>query len=281
MIGDISPILTFNRSNFKYYFTLAKTVCLLYNNRMEIKRFFLDDKRTPRVGEEVEIDGDEFLHAVKVSRYKVGYKLILSNGDGSDYHATVTGIGKNSFTARIDSIEQNHSELSRPLALYLCAIEKTDVAVQKATEIGATEIRLMISRFTNAKEQNLERLRRIAVESAKQCGRALVPKIYPPISFEEGVTDATSRFDQIVFCYENATSGRVSESVEPRGSVAVIVGSEGGFHEEEVAFAREKGARVVTLGRRILRAETAAIAALALITDAMEKYEDSDNQSRM
>ena len=245
---------------------------------MEIKRFFVERARNITVGDPVEVFGEEFRHAVKVSRYKVGYTLILSNGDGYDYFSKITSIGKDSFTCLVERAVKNANELSKPLVLYLCAIEKTDLAVQKATEVGATEIRLLISRFTNAKTQNVERLRKIALESAKQCGRAVVPEIYPPVSFEEGVTDAVSRCEETIFCYELARGERIADVFDASAaSYALVVGSEGGFAEEEVAFAREKGAKVVTLGRRILRAETACIAGLVLLADGMEKNENSGN----
>ena len=245
---------------------------------MEIKRFFVERARNITIGDSVEVFGEEFRHAVKVSRYKVGYTLILSNGDGYDYFSKITSIGKDSFTCLVYRAVKNANELSKPLVLYLCAIEKTDLAVQKATEVGATEIRLLISRFTNAKTQNVERLRKIALESAKQCGRAVVPEIYPPVSFEEGVTDAVSRCEETVFCYELARGERIADVFDASAaSYALVVGSEGGFAEEEVAFAREKGAKVVTLGRRILRAETACIAGLVLLADGMEKNENSGN----
>ena len=245
---------------------------------MEIKRFFVERARNITVGDSVEVFGEEFRHAVKVSRYKVGYTLILSNGDGYDYFSKITSIGKDSFTCLVERAVKNANELSKPLVLYLCAIEKTDLAVQKATEVGATEIRLLISRFTNAKTQNVERLRKIALESAKQCGRAVVPEIYPPVSFEEGVTDAVSRCEETIFCYELARGERIADVFDSSAaSYALVVGSEGGFAEEEVLFAREKGAKVVTLGRRILRAETACIAGLVILADGMEKNENSGN----
>jgi len=239
---------------------------------MEIKRFFIDG--AVFVGTEVQVSGDEFVHAIKVSRYKVGYKLILSNGDGYDYYSTVISVDKNSFSAHVDHAEKNGNELFVPLALYMCAIEKSDIAVQKATEIGATEIHLLISRFTNAKVQNTDRLRKIALESAKQCGRAVVPKIFEPVSFEEGVEDSVLRYDTCILAYELATSGRISDHVDKATkSVALFVGSEGGFHPNEVAYAEQRSIKVVTLGRRILRAETASIVTLALTADLLEKYE--------
>ena len=245
---------------------------------MEIKRFFVDRTRLLSVGATIEIFGEEYRHAIKVSRYKVGYSLILSNGDGYDYFAKITAIGKDSFACLVERAEKNENELERPLALYLCAIEKSDLAVQKATEIGATEIHLMISRFTNAVNQNVDRLHKIALEAAKQCGRAVVPEVFAPVSFEEGVEDALSRFDNVVFCYELARGERVSDVFDSSAkSYALIVGSEGGFAEDEVAFAEEGGAKVVTLGRRILRAETACIAGLVLLAEQMEKYENSGN----
>ena len=245
---------------------------------MEIKRFFVERTRPLSVGATADIYGEEYRHAIKVSRYKVGYSLILSNGDGYDYFAKITAIGKDYFTCVVERAEKNENELERPLALYLCAIEKSDIAVQKATEVGASEIHLMISRFTNHVNQNVERLERIALESAKQCGRAVVPRIYPPVPFEAGVKDALSRFEQTIFCYESARDERVADVFDPNSSsYALIVGSEGGFHEDEVAFAADGGAKVVTLGRRILRAETACIAGLVLIADEMEKHENSGN----
>ncbi|MBO7390844.1 MAG: 16S rRNA (uracil(1498)-N(3))-methyltransferase [Clostridia bacterium] len=244
---------------------------------MEIKRFFIEN-RSIKVGETINISGEEYRHAIKVSRYKVGYSLILSNGDGNDYYAKITEIDKDSFACIVESSRKNENELKKPLALYLCAIERNDLAVQKATEIGATEIHLMISRFTNAVNQNLDRLKRIASESAKQCGRAVVPTIFAPISYEEGIEDALSRFEQTIFCYEFARGHRIGDVFNPdASSYALIVGSEGGFAEEEVELARSQGARVVTLGRRILRAETACIAGLVLIADTMEKYENCCN----
>ena len=245
---------------------------------MEIKRFFVEKGRKLSVGNDVVVSGEEFVHAVKVSRYKVGYKLILSNGDGYDYFAVITEIRKDYFTANIESALHNENELSRPLALYMCAIEKSDIAVQKATEIGASEIHLLISRFTNAKKQSIDRLRKIALESAKQCGRAVVPDIYDTVAFEEGIKDATSRFDKCVFAYEEAKDGRISDVVKGNeSSVAVVIGSEGGFQSDEVAFAANLGAAVVTLGKRILRAETASIVSLALVADIMEKYENGSH----
>jgi len=245
---------------------------------MEIKRFFVEHTRPIIVGANIRISGEEYRHAIKVSRYKVGYSLILSNGDGYDYHAKISAIDKDSFTCVIESAEKNGNELYKPLALYLCAIERSDLAVQKATEVGATEIRFLISRFTNATNQNIDRLRKIALESAKQCGRAVVPEIYAPVLFEEGIRDAISRFDQTIFCYENARNERIADVFSEKvGSYALIIGSEGGFSEEEVAFARENGAKIVTLGRRILRAETACIAGLVLLADNMERYENSSH----
>ena len=247
---------------------------------MEIKRFFVDTAIS--VGKEIIVTGDEFVHAVKVSHYKVGYKLILSNGDGYDYFATVTDVEKASFRAVVDRSEKNINELSAPLVLYMCSIERADIAVQKATEVGATEIRFLVSRFTNTKSQNYDRLRKIAVESAKQCGRAVVPKIFESVSFEDGVKDAVSRCDICILAYEGAKTGRISDHItKDTLSVSLVIGSEGGFSEEEVTFARECGAHIVTLGRRILRAETASIVALALTADLLEKYESCCIEPRM
>ena len=245
---------------------------------MEIKRFFVDNGTILSLGASVVVTGEEFTHAVKVSRYKVGYKMILSNGDGFDYFCTMTAIDKNSFTCLVEDVKRNENELKKRLILYLCAIERSDLAVQKATEVGASEIRLMISRFTNAKKQNLDRLKKIALESAKQCGRAVVPGIFEPIPYEEAILDATKRADQTIFCYECAKERHIADVMDLQANTyALVVGSEGGFATEEVALAERLGAQVVTLGRRILRAETACIAGLALLADEAERNENGGN----
>ena len=86
---------------------------------MEIKRFFVERTRNITIGDSVEVFGEEFRHAVKVSRYKVGYTLILSNGDGYDYFSKITSIGKDSFTCLVERAVKNANELSKPLVLYL------------------------------------------------------------------------------------------------------------------------------------------------------------------
>ena len=243
---------------------------------MEIKRFFVNRDRELQVGTSVEVSGDEYIHAIKVSRYKVGYRLILSNGDGYDYFATITEIGKDRFFCHIDERKKNENELSKPLSLYLCGIERSDFAVQKATEVGASRIRFLISEHTNAKEQHLDRLKRIALESAKQCGRAVIPEILSPVSFADGVKEAISECGRVIICYEDAKEGRIAEAMDPEiESYALVIGSEGGFTPDEVSYAESLGAKIVTLGRRILRAETACIAGLVLMAEEVERYENS------
>lgn len=226
----------------------------------EIKRFFV-----PSVpAETFEIDGTEYNHIVNVMRLGVGTELVLCCGDGKDYTAVIESIRKKSLTVRVLSCADNLAEPDIEVTLYqaVCKGERMELIVQKTNELGVSRIVPFVSKFTTVKADTgrIDRWRKIATESAKQCGRARVPEISDVTSFEK-VLNEFAEYDIIIFAYEACEDGSLIRALE--GSVrkiALVVGSEGGFDAEEVRHARERGARIVTMGRRILRAETAAIA---------------------
>ena len=237
---------------------------------MEIRRFFVPNEAA--YDNYITIDGDQFTHMTKVLRYKVGYQLIICLDDGCDYLCTLMEIGKKSAKARIDLVEKNNAMPYTKITLYqaLPKGDKLDLIVQKCTELGIYAIKPFLSKYTNETKFNKERLEKIGMEACKQCGRGKLPLIGNLCSFDEMLEDAMKN-DVLIMPYENATIGRISSirNLKQAKSIGIIIGSEGGFAEEEVKKAKKDAkAKVVSLGNRILRCETAAI-----VTNTLLMYE--------
>ncbi len=229
---------------------------------MEIRRFYVEPRQI--VDGVVTIEGEEYRHMTNVLRYKVGYKAIVCDNSGRDYLCTVTAIDKQRTLCRVDEIKNNDTELGYRLTLCLGQIkpEKLEIAVQKAVEIGAHEILLFVSGFTSQIKINEERVWRIVKEACKQCGRAILPTVRTQVPWQEVLALDCDK----VLAYENAQENTWTD-IAPRlnksHGIAVIIGSEGGLSEEEIKQATLHNVHIVTLGKRILRAETAAIVCLA------------------
>lgn len=230
---------------------------------MEIRRFFVD--KNDIKGDTVVVSGEEFHHAVKVLRHKVNYKIIVCDNSGMDYYATIMEIARDYLVARIDEAVANDTATKREITLYQCISrgDRLDFAVQKAVELGARRIVPVISEFSTEKSVNSDRLKRIISEAAKQCGLAILPTLAEPMPFNEAIAEAGR--GAIVF-YEHEDKLAVNRDVIPEGDLGVFVGAEGGFSEQEIELARSHGATVVSLGKRILRTETATVSALTLVT---------------
>lgn len=237
--------------------------CSHYN--MEIRRFFVKPEAFDGSG--VVIDGEEFRHAVKVLRQKVGFTIIFNTGDGCDYYAEITEISKDCLTARLIKKEINVASPRKQITLYQGSLKcgKNDFVAQKAVELGVSRIVFFDSKNAAEKNISVERLRKIAVEAMKQCGRADSVTVEFK-TFAEVIAEAAEGFS--IMPYELEASVKLSDlDYENRVGASIIIGSEGGFDKSEAEAARQAGVNLVSLGRRILRAETAAIAAVVLITE--------------
>lgn len=234
---------------------------------MDIKRFYVSmDDITDNV---VTICGDEFWHLTKVLRYKVGYKIIVCNNvDGMDYLCKITLIDKDYCQAIIEDVFENECKTNVQVALFqaLPKGDKADLILQKAVELGVGDIFFFESEFVAEKKFNLDRLYKINIEACKQCGRSRISDIYGLLTFEQ-MLDLLKNFDKVIICYENEKINDIkSELSNFEGqSIAVIIGSEGGFSEAEIAQCVSHGAKSVTLGKRIMRCETASIVACGII----------------
>lgn len=232
---------------------------------MEIRRFYVD---TGDISDGIiTVKGDEFVHMTKILRHKVGYKIVVNNNfDGYDYYAVITDIGKDSARAEIVEKVINDTDTSVDITLMqaLPKGDKSDFIAQKATELGIKKIIFFISEFTAEKKFNLDRIRRITLEACKQCGRAFVPSVETVYAINEL---PIGEYDKVILMNEHERKISLSDIAieKDTAKVALIVGSEGGFSTNEVSEFMAKGALSVSLGKRILRAETASIVAMSIV----------------
>ncbi len=224
------------------------------------KRFFVQS-----VSEETVLSGDSFNHAKNVLRLKEGDEVTLFDGSGKEYDAVIAKIDRTKLTLHTLSEHVSDKDPKADVYLLVGALkgDKTELVVQKATELGVTKIGVFSSAYSSAymNENKLLRLERVAKEAAGQCLRSTVPEITYFEKFEEAVLSAAEYREKLFAC-EFFTGDAKPFPVSD--SYALIVGSEGGFSKEEFSFAEEKGFRGISLGKRILRAETAAIALVSL-----------------
>ncbi len=215
------------------------------------------------------ITGENARHITKSLRMKVGEQLVLCDKLGFEANATITSIEQDGLYVEIHEKKLSEVESSCKITLYQCLPkgDKLDLIVQKATELGVYEIVLVeskncVAKISDKKDKKLLRLQKIALEAAKQSGRAFIPIVNRVQKFSEAVEKAEGLK---LFCYEGK-AGKLKETLKKCGdTVSVFVGPEGGFDIKEVELAKEKGFETVTLGRRILRTETAGLAAISII----------------
>lgn len=222
------------------------------------------------------IIGDDVKHIYKVLRLTEGEEVIINNTKGREYLAKIKDIMKTEVD--VDIIEEltinNESPVKITLFQGMPKAQKMDLIVQKCTELGVNEIFTVITSRVDVKLKGefkkIDRLNRISKEAAKQSKRSIIPKVYEPISFKE-VLEKIKDMDLFIVPYENAENfgiKKLMDSIESKTkvkSVGIIIGPEGGFEEEEIKELKENGAYVVTLGKRILRTETAGFVAASLI----------------
>jgi len=235
-------------------------------------RFFLPRKQI--VGALGKIDGPELDHLRKVLRLKPGDRITVFDGTGWEHEAVILSVaGAQGEIEILRSYQaQRESPLHLTLAVGLTKGEKIDFVVEKATELGVQTIIPFASSYAVPKldERKIaarcERWRKIALSATKQCGRMAVPDIVPLMTFADLLARAQPEAAKLL-CWEKATEQslrQAHEKLRDAKALLIAVGPEGGFSPMEAEMARQHGFERVHLGRRILRAETAAITALSL-----------------
>jgi len=244
---------------------------------MTRRRFYAPPSAFDAKLQSVTLASDEARHLREVLRLKVGDEVYVFNGAGKEFHCRVEESRRD--TAALEVVSEidparPESPLQLTLAVALLKGEKFDLVVQKATELGVSEIVPVVTKLADIRlrdesdaTKRVTRWQRIALEAAKQSGRAVVPRIAMPISFSTLLRESDSASLHLLFSERDGQSLKdASELITAKGSaLTALVGSEGGWTDEELTNARDTGWKVVTLGGRTLRAETAAIAVAVLL----------------
>jgi len=226
-------------------------------------------------GQTVTLTSDEAKHLRDVLRLKHGDEVYVFDGAGKEFRCTVAQLHRNEVTLEnCEEVEPAHREspLQLTLAVALLKGEKFDLVVQKATELGVSCIVPVASQYADIHlrdpsdaDKRVSRWRRIALEAAKQCGRAKVPEVRIPITFHSLMTTSNESVRLMFSEREGKTLGDSLLVRPPPTAVSALVGSEGGWSDDEISQATAAEWKVVTLGGRVLRAETAAIAVSVLL----------------
>lgn len=211
------------------------------------------------------IDGEDGRHIARALRMHTGDALTLSDGAGTDYTGEIESITSDTVMVRLTDKFKNRSEPTLRVTLYpgMPKADKLELITQKAVELGVTKIvPVLTSRSVSRPDaksvsKKQERLQRIALEAAKQSGRGIIPEIGKMTDLESALKTAPGK--KILF-YEGGALVSPDEA-----EVSVFIGPEGGFDAAEVQLAKQYGATPATLGPRILRTETAPLAALSVL----------------
>lgn len=224
---------------------------------------------------EIVIDGSDFNHIKNVLRMKPGEKFVANDGAGASYCCAIREFVGDTIVADIEKGQLESTELPVRLVLFqgLPKADKMELIIQKAVELGASEIvpvemtRCVVKLDEKKKKNKLTRWQAIAESAAKQSGRTVIPEIKDIMSFEQAL-NYSETLNMLLVPYECADSlkklrNKINE-VKPGMRVGIFIGPEGGYEEVEIEKARSHGGEIVSLGKRILRTETAAIAALSI-----------------
>lgn len=230
-------------------------------------RFFSDDE--PQNGV-FTITGEDSRHIGRSLRMAIGEEITVCRS-GIDYRCRLDKISDGAVSASIISSEKSR-EPSIGLTLFqaMPKLDKLEFIVQKSVELGAKRIvpvmtKRCVSRPEKEQfEKKRERLQKISLEAAKQSGRGIIPEVSGMISFEKCLEEM-KRLDVGLMCYENGGERLKADILPKNGTVGLLIGSEGGFEPFEAEAAKNAGVRLIWLGDRILRCETAPIAAEAII----------------
>lgn len=240
-----------------------------------MRRFFAENLDLE--GEKVVLTGDEARHIGLVLRMKPGDEVLLINGGGTECRAVIESVAENTVTLSVKERQLCSADPGVDVTLFQCLPKqgKMEVIIQKCVELGVSRIVPTVSSRCvvklDGKENKLIRWNKVAQEAAKQSGRASVPAVTAPVELEKA---DLKPFGTVLIAYENeyeTTLKSVLRSGKAKGPIALIIGPEGGFTQREVDRVTALGGIAVSLGRRILRTETAGMAALAQIMYELEQ----------
>lgn len=238
-------------------------------------RFYVDKEAVQKT--QILLSGEDYNHIRNVLRMKQGEEITVCDGQGTDYRCVLEGFLQNQVSVRILSAAAADTELPIQIVLFqgLPKKDKMEFVIQKAVELGAFEIIPMATARTIVKledakreQKKRERWQAVAKAAAMQSMRGRIPKVGSVLTFSKALEYA-AKLDMLLIPYEHAQNiqqtREVLKSIHAKSSVGVFIGPEGGFSPEEISLAEAAKAKPITLGRRILRTETAGMTALSLL----------------
>lgn len=236
---------------------------------MSMPRFYCPSQLA--IGTTVRLPDNAAVHACRVLRLEESDDVILFNGDGKDYLCQLLSIKKSEVTAIVTAMQEieRESALKVTLAQAISSGDRMDFTIQKAVEMGVTAIQPIASQRSVVKlsgdraEKRREHWQNVVISACEQSGRAIVPQVAAPLSLANWL-GTTPAFSLGITLSPTATQ-TLQELPKPTGEICLLIGAEGGLTQEEIDLAATHHFTPVRLGKRILRTETAALAALAAI----------------
>ena len=243
-------------------------------------QFFVEPENIQ--GNKIVITGEDVNHIKNVLRMKVGDEIAVSNGvDGKEYRCGIVSISEE-VLCELRFVKEDGVELPSKITLFqgLPKADKMELIVQKAVELGVYEIvpvsmgRCIVKLDEKKQKSKISRWQGIAESAAKQSKRRIVPQVTSVMSMKEACKYA-SEMDIVLVPYELAEdmpkTRELIEAIKPGQKIGFFIGPEGGFEEMEIALAMEAGAKPITLGKRILRTETAGLTTLSILMYLLEE----------
>ena len=241
--------------------------------------FFVDKEQISQ--DHITINGSDVNHIKNVLRMKQGEEILISNKEDRDYLCVIRDFQQDAVIAGITEVREETTELPSKVYLFqgLPKSDKMELIIQKAVELGVYEIipvatkRAIVKLDAKKEESKLKRWQGISESAAKQSKRLVIPKVTGVMTFKEAIAFA-SDFTCSIIPYENAKGMQHTKEIigkmKPGTSIGVFIGPEGGFEDKEIEQALENNIIPVTLGKRILRTETAGLTALSVIMFQLE-----------
>lgn len=234
---------------------------------MRIPRIFT--KQHLLSGEQIELEESASHHLSKVLRMQAGRELILFNGAGGEFAASIHEVNKKHVIVNVQehSIDNRESPLELELAIGISRGERFEWVLQKATELGVTKITPLITERTEVKvngdrqEKMHDRWQHILISACEQCQRNVLPQLFAPIQISDWLAQVNS--DLRFVLHHRDSQGLPADKTPAR--VTLLIGPEGGLSEREIAQSLEQDFKALTLGPRVLRTETAPVAAISLV----------------
>ena len=249
-----------------------------------MQRFFVESYQVLEEEHRITLTGPDLNHMKNVLRMRIGEDVWISDGSEKEYHCTIEEFQEDSAVLRILYAQESQYELPSRIYLFqgLPKGDKMELIIQKAVELGVYEIipvatkRAVVKLDAKKAEAKQKRWQSIAESAAKQSRRNIIPHIHEVVKFGQAV-DYAKNLDITLIPYELAEdmekTKQIFETIQPGQSIGIFIGPEGGFDESEIALAQENGISPITLGKRILRTETAGMAVLSVLMFQLEGRE--------